>query len=223
VNEDFIEVGNSSMNGDGERETTGYSPESGRRDPTPSSGGVGVGSKLLDAPQGHRTERGGVSSLSREVQREEWSKFLGRWEWEWFATLTFRHEIHPEAADKRFRVLISMGNRELYGPRWSKKRRGIRWIRALEYQRRGVIHFHALLSGIGNLRRLSYMDRWNRMAGFAKIEPIKNAEAVRRYVSKYVIKGGEIDLGGIWLDPPEVRPLPFITNPVGQASGPDSA
>jgi hypothetical protein len=37
---------------------------------------------------------------------------------------------------------------------------------------------------------------WNELAGFARIEPIKRAELVQRYVSKYVIKGGEIDLGG---------------------------
>ncbi len=134
---------------------------------------------------------------------------MGRWNWEWFATLTFRDQIHPEAADKRFRVLISIANRELYGPRWSKKRLGIRWARALERQRRQVIHYHVLLSGIGNLRRLTYMDRWKELAGFAKIEPVKRGEAVRRYVSKYVIKGGEIDIGGIWLDPPEVLQLPF--------------
>jgi hypothetical protein len=43
------------------------------------------------------------------------------------------------------------------------------------------------------------MDRWNEMAGFAKIEPPSSPDAVRRYCAKYVAKGshlGEIDLGG---------------------------
>jgi hypothetical protein len=40
------------------------------------------------------------------------------------------------------------------------------------------------------------MEAWNELAGFARIEPVKVAELVNRYVSKYVVKGGEIDLGG---------------------------
>jgi hypothetical protein len=39
-------------------------------------------------------------------------------------------------------------------------------------------------------------EMWNELAGFARIEKIDVLEAVERYVSKYVIKGGEIDLGG---------------------------
>ena len=62
--------------------------------------------------------------------------------------------MHPAAADKRFRVLISQANRVLYG------------------------------------------HRWHELAGFARIEPIDSAAAVARYVSKYVVKGGEIDMGG---------------------------
>ena len=128
-----------------------------------------------------------------------WVNLLGRWRWDWFATLTFRGDtVHPEAADKRFRIWISKINRSLYGPRWSKQKKGIRWVRALELQRRGVIHFHALLGGDGlsELRRLSWMDEWDKLAGWARIEPPRSSEAVRAYCSKYVVKGGEIDLGG---------------------------
>jgi hypothetical protein len=71
--------------------------------------------------------------------QDGWIELLGRVSWEWFATLTFREEISPAAADKRFKHLISMGNRALHGPRWAKKRKGIIWARAIEIQRRGVI------------------------------------------------------------------------------------
>ena len=37
---------------------------------------------------------------------------------------------------------------------------------------------------------------WDALAGFARIEPIALEAAVRGYVSKYVLKGGEIELGG---------------------------
>ena len=93
---------------------------------------------------------------------EEWALFLGRWSWDWFVTLTFRREIHPEAAAKLFRVWISKMNRELYGPRWRKHGHGVRWARALELQRRDVIHYHALVGGpgVGKLKRLTWMDEW---------------------------------------------------------------
>ena len=63
-------------------------------------------------------------------------------------TFTFRDLVHPEAADKRFRVLISQANRVLWGVRWYQRRQGLRWVRALEYQKRDVIHYHALLAGV---------------------------------------------------------------------------
>ena len=91
----------------------------------------------------------------------------------------------------------------LYGHRWHKKGEGIRWVRALEYQKRDVIHYHALMAGVQDLRRLTWMDRWHELAGYARIEKIDTADAVVRYVSKYVVKGGEIDLGGP-LMPPEL-------------------
>jgi hypothetical protein len=135
-------------------------------------------------------------ACATQALRDAWIVFLGRWQWEWFCTFTFREIVHPEAADKRFRVLISQANRVLYGHRWHQHGAGLRWVRALEYQKRDVIHYHALLAGVQDLRRLFWMDRWHELAGYARIEPIASADAVHRYVSKYVVKGGEIDLGG---------------------------
>jgi hypothetical protein len=143
--------------------------------------------------------------VDRAGLRDGWIRLLERWEWEWFCTFTFRDLVHPEAADKRFRVLISQANRVLYGHRWHKKGEGICWVRALEYQKRDVIHYHALLAGVQDLRRLTWMDRWNELAGYARIEPIEAAAAVERYVTKYVVKGGEIDMGGPLM--PSVLPL----------------
>jgi len=135
--------------------------------------------------------------ISNKDIRDAWCQFLGRWEWEWFLTLTFRDIVHPEAANKAFRYFVSQLNRQLYGPRWFKKAHGgLPWVRALEYQRRGVIHFHALFADVKNLRRLSCMDRWDHIAGYSRVEAIKDKWAVRRYVCKYVMKEGEIELGG---------------------------
>jgi len=135
-----------------------------------------------------------------QERRAAWAEFLNQWAWDWFGTFTFRGDfIHPESADKRFRVFVSKVNRALYGVRWYKKPgRAVRWARALETQKRGVVHYHALLGGVGlgELRRLTFMDTWAELAGWARIEPPRSSEAVRAYVSKYVVKDGEIDLGG---------------------------
>jgi len=129
-----------------------------------------------------------------EVLPRVWADLLARWPWEWFATFTFRDPVHPEAANKRFRGWVSRVSE-------CRRRRvffdgvaGIRWVRALELQRRGVIHFHALLSGLGKLSYRQAHDEWRE--GFSWIEGVESQEAVGRYVSKYLAKGGELELGG---------------------------
>jgi len=48
------------------------------------------------------------------------------------------------------------------------------WARGLETQKRGVIHYHYLMSRVpGEVMRLVMMDAWDNMAGFAKIYPFR--------------------------------------------------
>ena len=98
-------------------------------------------------------------------------------------------------ADKCRRSKI---NRRLFGVRWSKHGKGVYWARASELQQRGVLHFHVLMGGDGlaQERRLDWMDEWNELAGFARIEVPESTGAVLSYCSKYVVKDGQIDLGG---------------------------
>jgi hypothetical protein len=148
-------------------------------------------------------------------------------------------QSYPEAAFKRFRLFISILNRRLYGKWWLKKGVGIQWVCAMERQRRGVVHFHTLLrspellallksswspAGHGGRYENAVMELWNELAGFARIEPIDSAEAVMGYVSKYVTKGGEIELGGPGMayrrsagDPARVD-RSWLTTEVGRAS-----
>ena len=123
-------------------------------------------------------------------------------------TLTFRGDVHPEAAGKRFHVWISRINRRLYGRGWHERGEGIRWVRTSEPTRRSVLHFHALIGGddVDELRRLSWMDEWDKLAGFARIEAPRSGEAVRHYCAKYVVKRGEVDVGGPGMhEPPASR------------------
>lgn len=131
--------------------------------------------------------------------REEWLKLLMPVEWQWFVNLTFREETHPEAADKKYRRFINLLNRDLYGRRYLERGEGLTWVRGLEWQRREVVHFHALFADAENidnkLGRFDQMRRWESLAGIARIYPIDDKqEAVIRYVTKYVVKGGEIDV-----------------------------
>lgn len=139
------------------------------------------------------------TSNAQPSLRDAWVELLSRYEFQWFLTLTFKEEIHPEAAFKKFRMFVNHINRVLYGRRWMRRPHGgVYWVLALEWQKRGVLHFHGLMGDVEDLnariRRLDCMDYWKEIAGFAKIEEVKNFDAVNRYVSKYVIKRGEIDL-----------------------------
>ena len=68
-------------------------------------------------------------------------------------------------------------------------------MRALEWQRRDVLHFHGLIGGgVSVERRLTYMDKWNEENGFARILPYDKKKGAIYYMVKYVLKGGEIDL-----------------------------
>lgn len=136
---------------------------------------------------------------SMEAVRQGWIHILNQYKWDWFVTVTFANEwIHPEAADKKWRLWCSKLNRKLYGPRWYKKRKEIHWVRALEYHKSGVPHFHALMAHPADLNQLmSRMEQVSdlaKFAGWSRIYPPRCQDAVAAYCSKYITKGGELDV-----------------------------
>lgn len=130
-------------------------------------------------------------------RRRAWGEFVARWPWEWFVTLTFTDDTHPERALKLFRRWRSQINQEIYGRYWYRKEPfGVTWIVAVERQKSRRVHLHALMAGVGDTRRLTWMDNWSdldNLAGFPRIEPVANKGAVSRYVTKYVTKSGELE------------------------------
>lgn len=127
-----------------------------------------------------------------------WGEFLSGWPWSWFTTNTFRHEVHPEAANKVWGLWIHQLNRQIFGCRYYKRSSdGVIWARGSEYQRRGVLHYHALIGRVPDwVRRLDWLDYWDDLSGFARIESYDASKGARFYLGKYVLKGGEVDLGG---------------------------
>jgi len=137
-----------------------------------------------------------------------WAEFLMQWHWDWFVTLTFRKEPHPEHAVKAFNHWINQLNRLLYSRSQLRKGATIRWCRAIEYHKSGIIHFHALLGDSPSLNhtlsRIASAQLWLQLEGFSWVVPIDSqVNAVCGYVSKYVAKGGQIDLS-----PDLIRRLP---------------
>ena len=179
------------------------------RQPAPKLLAPGPAGRLNHGLQGPHVKADSFETFPKsetQLLRDAWAEFLSAYTFQWFATLTFETNVHPEAALKRWRFYTNQLNRSLYGRRWQKKEHGgIYWILGIERQKRGVIHFHALMGAVNDLneiaRRLFWMDYWNELAGFARIEAIRSNEAALRYVTKYVVKGGDIEFSKNLGDP----------------------
>ncbi len=136
---------------------------------------------------------------------QAWINFIKRYEpFMWYVTLTFKEPKHPESADKAFFRWIRHINESLYGRRYRERKKGVTWIKAIEYQRREVIHFHCLVGSpeLYKLRRLDFMKLWESdcmntqeiINGYARISKYDHSRGAINYCSKYVLKGGEIDI-----------------------------
>ncbi len=126
---------------------------------------------------------------------EAWIQLIRRLEpLDWFCTFTFREPVHPEQANRCLGRFVKMLNEIKFGKRYREKSLGVCLINALEWQKRDVLHFHSLIGGgLSELDRFAWMEIWNRDNGFARIYPY-DVSGAPGYVSKYVLKGGEIDI-----------------------------
>ncbi len=145
----------------------------------------------------------------------DWAAWLSTQDWQWFVTFTFKEAIHPEAADKLYRVWINKLNRAIYGQRWRKKPpQGVKHVRALEWQKRGVLHYHALLANVGFENRERWASVWEELgedskAGFIKIDQYDQSKGgAEAYLSKYVTKGGQVDVSENFKALPHIKSIP---------------
>jgi hypothetical protein len=112
---------------------------------------------------------------------EGWGQLLSRFLWDWFLTLTYRDEVKSFRAHRLYQVFV----REI------EKAAGlpIFWFRADEIgPHGGRFHIHALIGNVAHLRRMFWVDRWNELAGFARILPFDARRGAAHYVAKYVVK-----------------------------------
>ena len=117
----------------------------------------------------------------------------------WFVTMTFKRE-------ENFQRSVTLCNRwlkrliQVY--EYKKLSHRLRWIRALAFQARGVIHFHLLICAkdLDLLSRKRFEHRWESMdwnSGTCRIYKSGNEETAR-YFSREISKEGDIDWGGTW-------------------------
>lgn len=144
--------------------------------------------------------------LNPEKRRPELGPEYGQWlttrPWDWYATFTFREWIHPEWGAQLY---------DAWATRLAQDAgRVMTHARALEYQRRGVVHFHSLIWNVGeHQRRFKWMQMWESMGGgISRIYEYDRAKGAAYYVGKYLTKGGEIDyltFGASSFRPDDVR------------------
>lgn len=122
----------------------------------------------------------GRPALTIAQVKKSWGEWLyENWEWEWYATLTFRENVGIKRADALWR--------KWYTQLVTETGKDVQYVRFAEWQRhRGVLHYHALLLNVKYVRRLKWMDRWNAMAGFARIYAYDSKKGATFYLSKYV-------------------------------------
>jgi len=166
----------------------------------PESQGSGRLLSLREIVAGLEAE--GVWPLTPRPRRPleaAWVEMISRHEWQWFGTFTFREEVHPEKADKLFRLWCALLDESHIGKRWRKHPdKRLQWVRGLEWQKRGVLHYHALIRNLPAYRdgledRQRCAAEWDKLAGFAYILPVAEIGGVAGYISKYCSKGGEVD------------------------------
>jgi hypothetical protein len=120
--------------------------------------------------------------------------WLRRLPWDAFATLTLAEPVHPEQADKRYMRWIAALTRH---PARRAAHGRVIWARGTELQRRGVIHFHALIAGIAPIPVFAASKLWEQIGGgHARIYPYTWSLGAAYYFGK----AGDVDFSATWFD-----------------------
>jgi hypothetical protein len=129
-----------------------------------------------------------------------WGDWLETFEpYGWFVSATFLRQVEEGFADRQYLQWIRKINIALFGRRYSQRGLGITHVKSTEWQKRGVIHFHMLLGWeVRKLHRKTWEKVWQEQSietnGFMRIYPHDVQSGARYYVTKYVSKGGKVDI-----------------------------
>ena len=106
--------------------------------------------------------------------------WLGFVSWDWYVTHTFAKDTGVMGADSCWQAWL---NSLKLTARPSK----IAYVRVTEYQKRGTPHFHSLIAGVDEIRRLTFKDLWE-LNGFARVEKYNHELGASHYIGKYLTK-----------------------------------
>lgn len=115
------------------------------------------------------------------------------------------HAPHPEKVEKDLRWIMLQGSKLLHGNHYERRNHvGLQYIAGLEPQKSGRLHAHAVIGDpdVDIMAATVEMSQFrgalcaiaDDRCGFAKLLAPRNQADVDSYVSKYVVKGGEIIL-----------------------------
>src|SRR5215216_2946435 len=132
-------------------------------------------------------------STDRLLLRDQWETWIrGFADWKIFLTLTFRDEVTRDQAEHLFRFLVQVMNQELYGNHYVRivGHSYFSYVAGFEHQKRGALHMHVLVDQPIKFQLVHSI--WQTVAGYAWIEPVKDLDRAVAYVSKYVVKDGDL-------------------------------
>jgi hypothetical protein len=135
----------------------------------------------------------GFRLLERTEVTNAWVNWIvDKRNWAWVMTLTFREEISQESAVKRWRRFLQVMNKDLLGNNYTRlvKHSYFSYCLGIERQLRNVIHFHVI--GDRPIDFTMVHRVWKTWSGWAWISKINDRAGTVEYLTKYVLKGGEI-------------------------------
>lgn len=134
-------------------------------------------------------------SIAKGLLRQGWIDYVaGFAEWKHMITLTFAFPISEIKALAIWSALVKKLGKRYLGKNYSRRygHSYFSYCIGLEYQDRGVVHFHVL---VDQWVDYSYIHKlWNKWAGWAWIDQVKSHQGVVVYITKYVLKSGVVDV-----------------------------
>jgi hypothetical protein len=134
-----------------------------------------------------------ASTTDKQLLCKQWETYVrGFADWKLFATLTFRDFVTRDQSEHMFRMMVQILNQDLYGNHYMRivGHSYFSYVVGYEYQKRGALHLHALIDQRVNFDLLHPI--WNKMAGWCWVEPVTDLQKVVSYISKYVVKDGDL-------------------------------
>lgn len=158
------------------------------------------------------------TKLNSQAIRDGWVELLAREQWDCFATLTFnkpwRNENHAagafrawlfqwceqQAVERGLCKLLPLckGRPRRSGWWWNQWRKGSArpvYVVGVEPHQSGNLHLHAVIRhslSLPDLNRREGWKLWKNCHGICRIEPPRSNDDVSSYLSKYVVKDGDL-------------------------------